>query len=73
MLDCLLALNCIADIVVVFTVNKPLQPVSLCEAGNEPLAMLESTARQIACDADIQDAVTLIRHEIEPATAHQPI
>jgi hypothetical protein len=44
--------------------------VVFCKSIDKPLAMFLDTPGQIACDADIQDAVAPIGHEINPATRH---
>jgi hypothetical protein len=71
--DSLLALNCVPDVIIELGVNQLFQAVAFCESNNQSLPVLKGSSRQIARDADIQNAVTPIGHEIDPATCHSEI
>src|SRR5262245_42610486 len=69
-LDCLLALDGIANVVKVLVVDEALQSIALREPFDDAFAMLERAARQIARDAGIKNAIASIGHEVEPAAFH---
>ncbi len=69
-LDVVLALDSGLDILEMFEVHQPLQPVSLGEAVHETFAVLIHAADQIAGDADIQDAVRPVSQNIDIAASH---
>jgi hypothetical protein len=68
--DCRLALNCGPNIIEVFHVNQSLQSVVFRKSINKALPVFVRSPRQITCDADVQDAVAPIGHEINPAARH---
>ena len=70
MLDRLFALNGISNIVKALCINQSLQAVVSCKSVNKAVPMFVGSPRQVTCDADVQDAVAPIGHEINPA-AHR--
>src|SRR5262249_3538428 len=66
-LDCLLTLNCVANIVKVLVVDKALKPVTLREPFDHAFTMLKRAVWQIAGDAGVENAIASIGHEVEPA------
>src|ERR1700722_11948442 len=67
MLDRLLALNRVADIVELLLVDEKLEPVSLRESVDQPLAMLIDASEQIAGDTDVKYSATSVGHEVDEA------
>ena len=69
MLDGCFALNGGQNIIEVLHVDQSFQAVMLCKSINKPLPVFIGSSRQVARNADVQDAVTPIGHEINPAPA----
>ncbi len=70
MLDRFFALDRVANIVKVLEINQSFQPAAFGESLNNSLSMFKDASGQMTCDADVQDAVAMIGHEIDPATRH---
>src|SRR5580658_3724473 len=71
MLDVALALNRMANVFVEFRQDEPSQSVSLGEALDQALAVRENAPTNVGGDARIQRPVPPIRHDIDPAAAHE--
>src|SRR2546425_9147933 len=69
-LQVLLALPCVADILVLLKIHEALQAVTLGETLDKALAMLPGATRQIVGHADVQDAIRPVRHEVNPSGGH---
>jgi hypothetical protein len=67
------ALNRVADVVELFEVNQPLQPVSFSEAVYEAAAVFVYPANKIIGDANIQDTIRAIGQNIDESTCHAEI
>ena len=65
------ALDRAANVVMRLKPNEPFQSVLLCESGNDTGAMLIGTFQQVTRDADIKNAVTSIRHDVNEAASHE--
>src|SRR5207302_5985321 len=74
-LQVLLALPCVADILILLKIHEALQAVALGETRDKTFAVLPGATRQIVGDADVQDAIRPVRHEVNPSGGHlqQPI
>ena len=70
MFDRFFALNRVTNVVKVFCINQAFQAVAFCKSPNQSFPMLISAPWQVARDADIQNAVATIGHEINPAASH---
>jgi hypothetical protein len=70
MFDVVLALNGVSDIVEPLKVNKCFQSVLLSEAVDKSRTMLEYSTNEIVGHADIQDAVSTVRQNVNPAACH---
>src|SRR5437764_3910454 len=57
MFDVLLALPCVANVLVALEVHQALQPVLFGETLDKTLAVLPGSSRKIVCDPDVEDAV----------------
>ena len=53
--------------------DKPLQALALRKAFHRTFAVLPDTARQIARDSDVKDAIRLIGHDVNPTFPHAPL
>jgi hypothetical protein len=73
MLHIMLALNSIPDVIKLLKVNQALQPISFGEAVDESRAMFEYSTDEIACHADVQDAVAPVRQYVDVSTRHAEI
>jgi hypothetical protein len=69
-LDRFFALDGVSDILKTLCIDQSLQAVTFRKSINKTFPMFEGSSRQIARNADVQDAVALIGHEINPATRH---
>jgi hypothetical protein len=72
MLDVLFALDRGQDIGVMFGVDEAFQPIPPGEALDEACSVLPRTLCEIAGHANIENAMSAIRHEIDPSTRHRP-
>jgi hypothetical protein len=70
MLDIMLALDRILDCLESLEIDEPFQSISFRKAFDETGSMLEYAADKIVCDADIEDAVRSIGHEVNEAAGH---
>jgi hypothetical protein len=70
MLQIRLALNGVADVVVPLEVDEALQSVALREAFDRAFAALEGAPRQVGRHADVEHAVGVVRHDVDPAALH---
>jgi hypothetical protein len=70
MLDVVLPLNGIADIIEALKVNKRFQSVLVGEALDNSRTMLEYSTNEIVGHADIKDAVSTVRQNVNPAACH---
>ena len=70
MLDIVLALDGCPDIVELLETDQPLQAISLGEAIDEPRTMLKYSADNIACNADVEDAVRSVGQNVNIAACH---
>ena len=68
MLHVVLALNGVADVVELFEIDQPLQPVPPGETCDTSAAVFVDTANEITGHADIQNAVRTIGQNVNPAT-----
>jgi hypothetical protein len=73
MLHVVLALDGVADIVELFEIDQPLQPISLGETCDKSQAVFVDAAHEIACHADIKNAVRTIGQNVNPASCHAGI
>jgi hypothetical protein len=54
------------DVIELFEVNQPMNPIPLRESINEPLPMLIDSSDQIVGDADVKRAADLAGQDIDP-------
>jgi hypothetical protein len=73
MLDRFLSLNRQVNIVERFEVNKPFQSMLFCEAVDQFVLMFVAAPDEIACDADVENAISAIAHEVYKAGLHDVI
>src|SRR5581483_1296 len=69
-LDVLLSLDRANDLIMPFEVDEELQVVALGETRNDTFAVLPSTRGQFARDTGVENAVWLVRCDVDPATFH---
>ena len=70
-LDVALALDRVAEVFVELGQHKSLEAISACESVDQAFAMLERPACDVARHAGVKRAARLVRHDVDPAAAHQ--
>ena len=73
MLDVVFALNGITDIIELFEIDQPLQPISFGESIDEPRTMFEYPTNKITSHPDIKNAVGTIGQNVDVSTCHAAI
>jgi hypothetical protein len=73
MLDIVLALDGRLDVVKRLEIDETLQRVAFCKSSNSADAMLINATSEIACYANIKDAVGTVGQEVNVSTPHAPI
>ena len=74
MVHCFLTLNCQSDVVVLFAVNKYLDPYRFVTSFHQSRRDAETPRRgKLLVDAGIEDAVAPIGHEVEPRRLHAAV
>jgi hypothetical protein len=68
----LLALNCGANVFVLFKINKLLQTILLSESAQLTVAMFVATADKVAGDANVKRTVATVGHYVNKTTIHHP-
>jgi hypothetical protein len=73
MFHVVLALDGVADIVELLEVDQPLQSISFGETFDESRAVLVDASDEIACHADLRNAVGTVGQNINVSTYHAGI
>jgi hypothetical protein len=68
MLDIVLALDGVADIVELLEIDQLLQSISFGKTWDKSRPVFVDAANEVACHADIQNAVRTIGQNVNPAT-----
>src|SRR5262249_7188550 len=59
------------DVLVALEENEAREAIALGEPLDQPLTMLPCATRQIARHADIERAVRLVGHDVDPTSSHE--